>query len=115
MLLPTMPAPMTTTFARSGSATRDLLLHAGAAAPPVSRPAGAPTAPQPDGLSLVGRDLGVDRVEIDALGATIQPCHHVEERGRTVQDAEEHDRVGVADADSVERIDQPAPDRPRQE
>src|SRR6266542_5947846 len=120
MLLPTIPAPMTMTLARSSGATRDLLLHAGAAAPQVVRPvacrAGAPDRrPDPADVSLVGWDLGVDRVEIDALGATIQPCHHVEERGRTVQDAEELDRVGVADADPVERIDQPAPDRPRQE
>ena len=39
--------------------------------------------------------------------AAIQPSHDVEERRGPVEDAEEDDRVGVADADPVERVGQP--------
>ena len=52
---------------------------------------------------LLGRDLRVDGVEVDALLATDDAGDDVDDRGDHVDRGEELDRLGVADADPVER------------
>src|SRR5947209_8403665 len=131
MLLPTMPAPMMTTRACVGTELISCLRPALVArrphhparsrtaaasrwirsAHPNPRPdkekgaAGIP--PRPSREPLLGRDLRVDRVEVDALGAPIETGHDVEDRRDRVEGGEELDRLGVAHADAVQGIRQP--------
>ena len=71
------------------------------------RVAEAPSLQCGRGRALLRWDLRVDRVEVDALRAAIEPGGDIQQGRRAVDDAEELDRVGVADADPVERVLEP--------